>query len=169
VIPTSPQQARRRSRVKGIQIAGCLLSLCFLLLGCSIKSSDTTPNGTNNPPANHLDSILTPLSVIEAAYANQDSGVSIVVKGTVTRILADDTSGAEHQRFIIALSNAQTLLIEHNTDIAPRVQGIKVGYVVYVHGDYIWNSQGGLIHWTHHDPAGVHEDGWIVFEDVKYE
>jgi hypothetical protein len=136
VIPTPPKQARRRRLIKGVEIAGCLVSFCVLLLGCSIKSSDTSPNGTNNPPANHLDSILTPISVIEAAFANQDSGISVTVKGNITRILGDDTVGVRHQRFIIELSNGQTLLIEHSIDIAPRVQGINVGSVLYAHGDY---------------------------------
>jgi hypothetical protein len=40
---------------------------------------------------------------------------------------------------------------------------------VYIHGDYVWNDQGGLIHWTHHDPTGVHESGWIVLGDKKYQ
>jgi hypothetical protein len=166
MIPTSPQKGQSLHLIKGIEIAGYLMSFCFMFFACSVKS---TPNGTNNPPANHLDSILTPISEIEAAFANQDSGISVIVKGSITRILTDDTAGEAHQRFIIALSNSQTLLIEHNIDISPRVQGITVGSLVYVHGDYIWNSQGGLVHWTHHDPDGVHEDGWIVFEDVKYE
>jgi hypothetical protein len=83
--------------------------------------------------------------------------------------LSDDTVGDKHQRFIIKLSNGQTLLIAHNIDIGARVIGIAVGSVVYVHGDYIWNSQGGLIHWTHRDPAGVHENGWVVFGNTKYE
>jgi hypothetical protein len=145
------------------------LSFCFLFLACSIKPSEPTPDGVHNPPANHLDSILTPISVIESAFTNQDSGISVVVKGNITRILSDDTVGDRHQRFIIVLSNAQTLLIENNIDIAPLVQGIAVGSLIYAHGDYIWNSQGGLVHWTHHDPAGVHENGWIVFDNVKYE
>jgi hypothetical protein len=147
-----------------------IIILCSaILFGCTIKSNDTITRNTNNQTGNHLDSILTPISEIESAYSNQDSGISVIVKGTITKILSDDTVGDKHQRFIIILSNSQTLLIEHNIDIAPRVIGIKIGSLVYVHGDYIWNNQGGLIHWTHHDPSGLHENGWIVFGDIKFE
>jgi hypothetical protein len=146
-----------------------IMSCGVALFGCSINSNDATPINTNNQTANHLDSILTPISIIEAAYSNQDSGISVIVKGTITRILSDDTVGGSHQRFIIILSNSQTLLIEHNIDIAMRIQGINIGSLVYVHGDYIWNNQGGLIHWTHHDPDGIHENGWIYYENTKYE
>jgi hypothetical protein len=146
-----------------------ILTLCVVaLFVCSVNCNDARPQNLNNQTQNHLDSILTPIPIIEAAYANQDSGISVTVKGTITRILSDDTVGESHQRFIIILSNSQTLLIEHNIDIAPRVEGITIGSLVYVHGDYIWNNQGGLIHWTHHDPAGKHENGWIVFGNNKY-
>jgi hypothetical protein len=151
-----------------------MIKIIFILssiaiFSCSIQPNKTTPECTNCQSQNHLDSILTPISVIEAAYSNQDSGISVIVKGTITRILSDDTVGDRHQRFIITLSNNQTLLIAHNIDMAPRVAGITIGSLVYVHGDYIWNNQGGLVHWTHHDPEGTYENGWIVFGNTKYD
>jgi hypothetical protein len=137
------------------------------IIFCSIKSND----GTSSTPvvSNHLDSVCTPILMIESAFTNQQSDISVTVKGRITKILSDDTVGDNHQRFIIQLSNEQTLLITHNIDIAPRVTGIGVGNTVYVHGDYVWNNQGGLIHWTHHDPDGVHENGWIVFGDNTFQ
>ena len=36
----------------------------------------------------------------------------------------------------------------------PRIADVKVGDTVSFFGEYVWNEQGGLIHWTHHDPAG---------------
>ena len=116
-----------------------------------------------------LDSILTPISAINTAVANHNSDIIVTVKGTITAILSDDTIAKKHQRFIIKLSNDQTLLITHNIDIAPRVAGIATGSLVYVHGVYVWNSKGGVVHWTHHDPDGVHETGWIVFGGKKYQ
>jgi hypothetical protein len=148
-----------------------LLASCFCIavFGCTINSPSPDPACTTCQTANGLDSLLTPISEIEAAYANQDSNVSVTVKGVITAILSDDTVGGKHQRFIIQLSNGQTLLIAHNVDIGSRVVGIVIGSTIYVHGDYIWNSQGGLIHWTHRDPNGIHENGWIVFGHTKYE
>jgi hypothetical protein len=25
----------------------------------------------------------------------------------------------------------------------------------------VWNAQGGMVHWTHHDPEGRHVSGWL--------
>jgi hypothetical protein len=116
-----------------------------------------------------LDSLLTPISEVEYAFANKLSDINVTVKGTVYRILSDDLEGDKHQRFIIEMKNGQTLLIVHNIDLAPRVYGIKVNAVVFVRGDYIWNDDGGLIHWTHLDPQGVHDNGWIYFNGTRYE
>jgi hypothetical protein len=158
-----------------------ILCYCAVFLGCSINSNESSISSggnqttTNNhdslvtPHDTTLDSQLTPISAIETAYTNHDSDISITVKGSLTRILSDDTIGDKHQRFIISLSNGQTLLIAHNIDIGSRVAGIAIGSTIYAHGDYIWNDQGGLVHWTHRDPLGKHENGWIVFNNEKYE
>jgi hypothetical protein len=148
-----------------IRVTLCIY-FCATIIGCTIKSASDI---VLPPPTRALDSILTPISDIEAVYSNQQSDISVTVKGVIISILSDDTIGGRHQRFIIRMSNAQTLLITHNIDIAPRVVGINVGSTVYVHGDYVWNSQGGLIHWTHHDPEGLHEDGWIVAGNTKFQ
>lgn len=120
---------------------------------------------------NTQDLKLTPVSRIESAFENQEENVPVTVKGTVVRILADehDSVGDDHQRWVIRLSNGQTILIVHNIGVAPRVAGIASGSEVVVRGDYVWNSHGGLIHWTHHDPDGSHENGWILYEGKKYE
>jgi hypothetical protein len=150
--------------LKAVQILG--IYFCLALVGCTTNSTKHDDAGQST---HALDASLTPIAEIEAAFANRDSNVSVIVKGTITRILSDDTAGDQHQRFIIQLSNGQTLLIIHNIDIALRVAGIDVGSLVYVHGDYLWNSEGGFIHWTHHDPAGLHENGWIAFDGIKYD
>jgi hypothetical protein len=142
----------------------CLLSLIV----CSKKSNAPNEGRSACQSSNALNAILTPISVIDSLYANQGSNRSVTLKGSITRILADDMEGDRHQRFIIRLSNGRTLLIAHNVDIGMRLTGLSVGSVVYVHGDYIWNSKGGLVHYTHHDPAGKHENGWIMVGETKY-
>jgi len=62
----------------------------------------------------------------------------------------------------------QTVLIDNNVDIGRRA-AVAVGDAVTVHGEYVWNEQGGLIHFTHHDPAHTHEGGWIEVDGVRYE
>lgn len=150
--------------------ATSLAPLIFLLItaNCGQTNSNEPINATPQS-GNPLDSALTPITIIETAYVNHDSNIIVTVKGEITRILSDDTIGDNHQRFIIQLSNQQTILVLHNIDIAPRVTGIVISSLVYVHGEYVWNDQGGLIHWTHHDPDSLHENGWIVYGDTRFE
>jgi hypothetical protein len=79
----------------------------------------------------------------------------------VVGVLPDETDpSGPHERFILQLQPGFTLLIVDNLAIAPRAP-VLVGDAVTVHGEYIWNSEGGLVHFTHHDPQGTHEGGWI--------
>lgn len=89
--------------------------------------------------------------------------------GTVVRVLADDNDGSRHQRFILLLAGGRTLLIAHNIDLAPRINGIREGDAVQFYGEYRSNSRGGVIHWTHHDPAGRHPDGWLQHQGRVYQ
>lgn len=87
--------------------------------------------------------------------------------GQVIRLLSDDHEGSRHQRFIIATGSGQTLLIAHNIDVAPRVP-VGMGDRVRFRGVYEWNDLGGVIHWTHHDPRGEIDGGWIEFRRKRY-
>lgn len=89
--------------------------------------------------------------------------------GIIMRILPDDEQGSRHQRFILRLSSGRTLLIAHNIDLAPRVDGLKEGDVVEYSGEYVWNAKGGVVHWTHRDPSGRHAAGWLKHEGRTYQ
>ncbi len=104
-----------------------------------------------------------------SAYQEQESGVQLTGVGIVTRILEDDSDGARHQRFILALSSGQTLLIAHNIDVAPRLASLRTGDSVEFSGVYEWNDEGGVVHWTHHDPDGVHQPGWLKHGGKVYQ
>ena len=106
---------------------------------------------------------------IADAFANQQNGLAVSDSGVVDRVLSDDTEGGWHQRFILRLASGQTLLIAHNIDIAPRVSGLSVGDSVEFGGQYEWNDQGGVVHWTHHDPSGQHQAGWLKHAGVTYQ
>jgi hypothetical protein len=109
-------------------------------------------------------SVAAPLvddSAIGRAFASGTSDIQVEGEGTVVRVLPDDLNGSRHQRFIVQLASGQTLLIAHNIDVAPRIDGLKEGDSVSFNGEYVWNEKGGVIHWTHHDPKGRHIAGWV--------
>ena len=106
---------------------------------------------------------------IASAFANRQSNLQVAGQGTVRRILPDDVTGRRHQKFILALSSGQTLLIAHNIDIAPRIDDLREGDTVAFLGEYEWNAQGGVVHWTHHDPRGRHPDGWLKHAGETYQ
>lgn len=107
--------------------------------------------------------------VVAAAFANHKSNIQVQDSGQVIKVLSDDNNGSRHQRFIIKLASGQTLLIAHNIDLAKRIAAIQTGDTVEFSGEYEWNPQGGVIHWTHHDPQGRHTAGWIKHNGCIYQ
>ncbi len=124
---------------------------------------------------------------VEEAFESRHFDVPLTVEGKVVKILSDDHEGIHHQRFIVGLPaspagrhSSHTVLVVHNLERAYRAP-VKIGDRVEVHGSYVWNKFGGLIHNTHHDNRSAcekisggkvvcgprHEDGWIVFVGKK--
>ncbi|CAE6955051.1 conserved exported hypothetical protein [Vibrio owensii] len=107
--------------------------------------------------------------VLKQAYQSQQSDVQVRGSGVVIRVLRDDNVGSKHQKFILKLESRQTLLVAHNIDLAPRVANLNVGDRIEFNGEYEWNSKGGVLHWTHHDPQGRHEGGWLKHNGRTYQ
>ncbi len=105
---------------------------------------------------------------VQTAYAQQRSDVQIKQSGKVVKILPDDLKGSKHQRFILQ-SGQQSILVAHNIDLAAKINNLKVGDTVEFYGEYEWNERGGVIHWTHHDPAGRHIGGWLKHRGKTYQ
>jgi Protein of unknown function (DUF3465) len=102
------------------------------------------------------------VDVVAAQALDRDADQSQVTgSGSVSKILSDDNDGSRHQRFIVRLPSGQTVLIAHNLDLAPRVAPLAPGDTVQFKGEYVWSDKGGTVHWTHRDPAGRHEGGWL--------
>ena len=95
------------------------------------------------------------------------SGVVVESTGVVTKTLPDDSDGSRHQRFIVRVGD-ETVLIAHNIDLATRVP-LKAGDEVRFRGEFEWNDRGGVIHWTHHDPARRRAGGWIELRGKRYQ
>jgi S1-C subfamily serine protease len=100
------------------------------------------------------------LAPLLQAIRNRSSGTHVQAAGEIAKMLPDDNDGSRHQRFIVRLATGDTILIAHNIDLARRVVA-REGDRVEFKGEYIWNDRGGVVHWTHHDPAKRHAEGWI--------
>jgi Protein of unknown function (DUF3465) len=106
---------------------------------------------------------------IEQAFKQRKSNVQVEGKGEVVKILADDNSGLRHQKFLVKISPEQTLLFAHNLDLAPRIDQLAIGDTIEFKGEYVYNPKGGIVHWTHKDPKGEHQAGWIKHNGKVYE
>jgi hypothetical protein len=161
------------------QIAVWLLTCC--LAACSQSPSQ---EAADNAPQSAIEvksqiktlglkSLSSRLAVaentaVQQAFAQKQNHIWLEGSGEVKKLLADDTKGARHQRFLVTVSPEQTLLFAHNIDLAPRVEGLSVGDHITFKGEYIYNPKGGIMHWTHHDPQG-HQSGWIKLNGKTYE
>lgn len=101
------------------------------------------------------------------ALDKRDTDTWVEVRGIVQRLLSDDDDDSRHQRFILDIGSRRTLLVAHNIDLAERVP-IGMGDRVDVRGMYEWNDLGGLVHWTHHDPLGVEDGGYVRYRKNLY-
>ena len=107
-------------------------------------------------------------NVVQQAYAARRSGQWLETSGHVGRVLRDDNEGARHQKFILELNDGHTVMVAHNIDLAERIP-VGKWMALAVRGRYEWNERGGVIHWTHHDPDGRLQGGWILLNDVRYQ
>jgi hypothetical protein len=104
---------------------------------------------------------------LNPVFGKHDSGKWIEGSGIVRRLVPDDNDGSRHQRFVLDPRNGQTWLIAHNIDLAERIP-LGVGDRIRFRGMYEWNELGGLVHWTHRDPLGVEDGGFVKFRRRTY-
>lgn len=104
---------------------------------------------------------------MKRTYGVSDTGTWIEGTGVVRRLLPDDNDGARHQRVVLDLRNGQSVLLAHNLDLAERIP-LGLGDRVQFRGVYEWNELGGLLHWTHHDPLGIEEGGFVLYRRKRY-
>jgi len=128
-----------------------------------------TKSPTSEPVTDQIQLNSPPISTIAEIIQQQRSDVQIEVSGHVIKLLNDDLDGSRHQKFIVETPEGHTILVAHNIDLAPRVNAIQIGDSISIYGEYEWNERGGVLHWTHHDPAGRHRDGWIKHQGRTYQ
>ncbi len=132
-----------------------------------VGQHSTTPDETR--PSAAEQSTGKPAAIGSDVLSKNESNQQVSGQGVVTRLLADDTNGSRHQKFILKLSSGQTILVAHNIDLAPRISSLKEGDSVQFYGEYEWNEKGGVLHWTHRDPNGSHVAGWLQHQGRKYQ
>lgn len=129
-----------RNRIISILIAAMLIAALQLEWPGTAGDSGAAGNASSD-------------EIIADAFARKANDLWVTGSGRVDRVLADDNKGSRHQRFILELGSGQSILIAHNIDLAPRIPDI---------------SRGDVVHWTHHDPQGRMNGGWLRHKGAVY-
>lgn len=153
----------RGPRSIAVLIALALAGLWAVRAGVGSRFDAPPAMSTHAPTAQGADD----LERVHEAFAERRGDLWVTLAGRVERTLRDDDEGSRHQRFVLRLDDDLTLLVAHNIDLAERVP-LEVGDEVRLRGKYEWNAQGGVLHWTHHDPGGG-PGGWIECSGRRYE
>jgi hypothetical protein len=126
-----------------ILLAIVLLGASFGLFPVDTSRSINTATAPESPASPDVQIEGDGDEQIAQAYANRLSDLQVRLVGRVDRLLSDDREGSRHQRFILRLTSGRTLLVAHNIDLAPRVEGLAQEDRVELFGEYEWNRQGG--------------------------
>ena len=142
-----------------------LVACCVVVSGCAHAQTQG-----QLPPRQQTGAVQSIALDAEAIRAQelQLVKVPLTVTAPVKKMLRYDDRGLPHEKFLLILSNGSTILVAHNTKMAPYVP-IQEGDIVTVKGEFIWNAKGGLIHWTHHTDTPNHQGGYIEFKGKRYE
>jgi hypothetical protein len=74
---------------------------------------------------------------------------------------------ATHEAFDVQTSSGPAEVID-NVSLAPRVP-VQPGDSIEVRGEMVHDpGREPIVHWTHHDPAGKHPDGFIRYQGRVY-
>lgn len=106
-------------------------------------------------------------AIVEAQERGQGLSFVEVRDVVIVRVLPDDNQGSRHQKWIVQLANGRTVLAVYNMDICDRIP-LVVGSTVSMGGQYIWDRNGGLIHWLHEDPRHNRPDGYVDLNGARY-
>lgn len=106
--------------------------------------------------------------LLAQAYQNRTSGTQLTSEGKITHIFPTADSGTDYQKFIVQLGIGQSILVMHNMELGAAIEGLAIGEYIEVYGEYQWTADGGIIRWTHQDPLGKHQAGWVKYKGRIY-
>jgi hypothetical protein len=109
------------------------------------------------------------LSLADGLALNVPSEVTFT--GVVTsapRFFFGRNTQAMHEAFNVRSDDGHGVEIVDNVKLAPRIS-VAAGDRITVRGELVpQTAHGPLVHWTHHDPAHHHVDGYIDFDGRRY-
>jgi hypothetical protein len=104
-----------------------------------------------------------------AAYAGTHPAY-VDFSATVTskpRFFYGSNTRCEHEAFDVSTSQGPAEVVD-NVAIAPRIP-VQPGDRIEVRGRLVHDPvRVPVVHWTHHDPQGVHAGGFIRFRGRTY-
>ncbi len=135
--------------------ASAAVLLCFLS-ACAGGGGSADPNGA-----------------VYDAWRMQRSQIEVTASGSVAHLLGTRVGpSGPHEGFLLHLRGAAgrglTVRVEDNVDLTGPIP-LAEGDSVEVHGEYIYDPRGGLIHYTHLDPRGRHEPGYVRVNGKVYD
>ena len=134
----------------------------------SSPPAEASPAEERREPKPRVDTGGSPeLSSFDPVIKRRATKEWMTVTVRVLKTLPDDNDGSRHQRFLVEDQHENTVLVAHNIDLAENVP-VSQQDRIEIRGRYEWNDKGGVLHWTHHDPAGRREGGWIRHDGVVY-
>lgn len=91
-------------------------------------------------------------------------------EGRILAVLPEDTIGIRHQRLLVRLENRKKVLLVHNIDLCPRIDGLERGREIRFYGQFTDNDRGGVFHRLHRNmnPFFPYVDGWIEYDGARY-
>ena len=104
---------------------------------------------------------------IVQAFQTRESNLLVETQATVIRVYPDVEYSYSYQEFSVRLPNGHRLRVRHSLDEANRVP-VSAASVIRLRGEYDWTEDGGQITWTHDDPNGQREGGWIEYNGQRF-